>query len=312
MKCVGMMGLFGGATAGVGKSEWDGEGSVRFGIIADVHHGLCATAKERLEAFMGMVREKEPDFILQLGDFCYGDGESDELMQVWDGYSGKKFHVLGNHDMDKVSKSGMVKYLGMPGRYYRFMSGGFEFVVMDSNNIRLEEGKYMDYDRGNYFKFPEGRGYIDDEQVSWFENVLKESEKPLIIFSHQGLAEGVGTKNQDAIKGMIYEHNRLNPECPVAIFFEGHHHVDRLTIEGGIHHHWVNSASYHWVGEEYGKMADYRDPLFAFITMTESGEVLIEGKDSAFIAPTPSDRRYPKADDLTASIVNRRFNWKSR
>jgi len=65
----------------------------RMGIVADLHHGLAPTAIERLQAFVDEVEQRRPDSILQLGDFNYGDADSEECMNVWGSFSGPKYHV---------------------------------------------------------------------------------------------------------------------------------------------------------------------------------------------------------------------------
>ena len=77
---------------------------VTFGLIADVHHGLAPTAMSRLEAFMEAVDKRKPDFVLQLGDFCFGDQDSAAFLRLWNEFRGPRLHVLGNHDMDRLSK----------------------------------------------------------------------------------------------------------------------------------------------------------------------------------------------------------------
>ena len=81
-------------------------------------------------------------------------------------------------------------------------------------------------------------------------------------------------------------------------------------VVSGVHYVELNSASYLWVGEKYGRMAPYRNPLFAFLTLDPRGRILLTGGASTFAAPTPKDRGYPDADAASASITDRelRFN----
>jgi 3',5'-cyclic AMP phosphodiesterase CpdA len=308
LKLMGVLSLSGRSMAkSAGDQEGSPTGGLSFGIIADLHHGLATDAMQRLEVFMQHVEEKKPDFLIQLGDFCFGGEESDELLARWNRFKGPKYHVLGNHDMDRHSKKFMVNYLGMPGRYYHFEQGAMTFIVLDCNNIRLPEGKFIDYDSGNYFRHPEGRGYVDPEQLEWLEKTLEGQETPVVILSHQGMADGVGTRNQEEVRQIVSRHNTRHPDRRVLMFFEGHHHVDRLSLEDGVHHHWVNSASYHWVGPEYGRMADYEDSLFAFVRMEGDGTVHISGRKSKFRSPTPVERGFPRAGEITARIEDRKI-----
>ena len=73
-----------------------------------------------------------------------------------------------------------------------------------------------------------------------------------------------------------------------------------------MHYFLMNSASYYWVGEAYGSLAKYRDPLFTFVTLDPRGSLTIEGKNSVFIPPTPTDLHHPDAPNVTPSIEARK------
>ncbi len=88
--------------------------------MADPHADLEPDHMERLESFMTEVDERKPDFILQLGDFCFPKKENAAFLNLWNQYTGLKYHVLGNHDMDISSKEVIMDFLGMPSRYYSF------------------------------------------------------------------------------------------------------------------------------------------------------------------------------------------------
>jgi 3',5'-cyclic AMP phosphodiesterase CpdA len=274
---------------------------VTFGLIADLHHGLCPTAMDRIEVFMAEVERRSPAFILQLGDFCYGDAGSRECLGLWNQFSGSRYHVLGNHDMDRMSKRAVMDAWAMPKNYYSFDRGGFHIVVLDCNYLKLESG-LVDYDRGNYFKHPSARAHVDPEQLAWLKADLDRTQLPTIVFSHQGLSPSGGAANRDAVRRVMTTALRANGTRKVVACLCGHHHVDRLTPDDGLPQVWVNSASYHWVGEQYGRMADYRDSLFAFVTLDPSGTIRLTGRTSEFVAPSPRDRGYPDWEKVQPRI----------
>ena len=117
---------------------------VRFGIISDVHQDLQPDAIRRLQAFVKAAQKQELDFIIQLGDLSHGDG-LDKIKAVWEQYPGKKYSVLGNHDMDHATKAIVTDALNMPGSYYSFDLSGVHFVILDLNHVR-KDGKLLDYD----------------------------------------------------------------------------------------------------------------------------------------------------------------------
>lgn len=47
--------------------------SIKFGVCADLHVDIMHDGEDRLKAFLDVCREKNVDFIIRLGDFCYSD-----------------------------------------------------------------------------------------------------------------------------------------------------------------------------------------------------------------------------------------------
>lgn len=299
-----------GALGVLGVSEWSiwaGESAGRpvvFGLIADLHHGLSPTALERLETFFAALEPLPLDFILQMGDFCYGDAGSRPCLALWNQFQGPRYHVLGNHDMDRVGKQEIMDAWGMEQNYYSFDVGSFHFVILDCNYLKLEN-EYRDYAKGNYFQYPSARAHVSPEQLEWLRADLRNTDKPTLVFTHQGLAMDAGTRNQADVKKIIRETNQRGGPGRVVACFCGHHHVDRLTHEDAIPHLWINSASYHWVGPQYGRMAHYRDALYAVVTLTPGEGIHLDGVQSEFIPPSPAERGYPKADAVQPRIADR-------
>lgn len=284
---------------------------LRFGMIADLHHGLAPTALTRLEAFVDAANARELDFVIQLGDFCFGDSASAPCMDVWRRLTAPTWHVLGNHDMDRVSKPAVMDTWGMAEPFYSFDCQGRHIVVLDCNHLKLDGG-YADYDTANFYRFPQARAYVSPEQLEWLEGDLKSTRLPTLLFSHQGLADEGGARNRDAVREVVAREQRRCGFRKVVMGFCGHHHIDRLSSMGDVPHLYVNSASYHWVGADYGRMADYTEPLFAFVTMASDGSLRVDGRMGTFEAPTPTDRGYPRAGEVTASIEDRTLQLPTR
>ena len=281
--------------------------SVCLGVIADLHHGLAPRAMERLETFMRAVAERKPDAILQLGDFNFGTKESEECLDLWNSFVGPGYHVLGNHDMDYLSKDAIVRKWGMPDRYYSFDFGPYHVVVLDRNNLKADEG-FTPYAEANFYVDASLRGYADDAQLAWLRDDLAKSSLPVVVFVHQGL--GLPTSMPEAsraIEAVLEEHNSNVVETKVVACYCGHHHIDRHTRKNGIHYLWINSASYYWVGAEYGRMAPYTQALYTFITFRSDGLMEIEACHADWVAPSPADRGFPWAGELTPYISARRL-----
>ena len=300
---IGASSLFLPASRVLGRAD-----STCLGVIADLHHGLAPRAMERLDTFMQAVHARKPDAILQLGDFNFGTTESDECLDLWRTFDGPRFHVLGNHDMDFATKDAIVKKWQMPGRYYSFDFGAFHVVVLDRNNLKTDDG-YTPYSEANFYVDASLRGYADSAQLAWLRADLAATNLPVIIFVHQGLGRPTSmAKASHAIEAVLEEHNQQSEGSKVVACFCGHHHIDRYARKNGIHYVWINSASYYWVGEEYGRMAPYSRALYTFLTFHSDGLIEIEASHADWESPSPMERNFPRAEELTPFIEARRLN----
>ena len=101
-----------------------------FGICADVHQGLWGVDESwRMEKFVSEAKERNADFIIQLGDFCYPDegrrcvcapekrpenieaalkfptyADKESIHALYLGFEKPSYHVIGNHDCDNFPK----------------------------------------------------------------------------------------------------------------------------------------------------------------------------------------------------------------
>lgn len=290
------------------NGSWAHEKPVRMGLIADLHHGLEPTAQDRLEKFVATAISTKADAIVQLGDFNYATRQNAPCMTAWNTFKGDRFHVLGNHDMDKVTKQAAQDFWEMKRRYYSFDRSGFHFVVLDRNNLRTGSGD-VHYGKANYFAYPKQRGYADKKQLEWLRADLAGTSLPVVVFVHQGVGMIDDLPADDPrveIETILAKAKRDDAPGVIACFC-GHEHLDRHRLKDGIHYVWVNSASYYWVGSKYGRMAPYKDALFAFATFDPKGEIRIEGRSSEWAAPSPKERGYPEADEISAVISGRRL-----
>ncbi len=282
--------------------------ALTMGVIADLHHGLAPDAMSRLEVFMDAVAQLKPDAILNLGDFNYGTPQALECKILWEEFRGRKYHVLGNHDLDKTTKKRVMNSWSMKERYYSFDLGGFHFIVLDRNNLKTPKG-YVPYAEDNYNQFDEKfRDYADPKQLEWLEADLKKAQLPVVVFVHQGLGVQPQSEARGQIEGIFQKANSDGKSKVIACFC-GHQHVDRYAFKHGLHYVWLNSASYVWVGPEYGNLASYKDSLFSFIKFHENGLIEIEGRKSDWKSPSPQERGFPQAKTLTPYISDRQLKF---
>jgi predicted phosphodiesterase len=291
---------------------------LRLGIIADVHHGLQPDAIKRLEAFIQAMDTEQPDLIIQLGDFCYARPDSREFVQVWEQFKGPRYHVLGNHDMDRTTKQETMDFIGMHAPHYSFDVGDFHFVVLDCNFI-LDDGKHVDYANRNYFIEQARRDRIHPAQVEWLRADLAGTQRQTFIFSHQAFDEnwsGWSVPNRLDVRAVIRDANQkamaLSGAPQVVACICGHHHIDEVSEIEGVKYLQMNSASYYWTGGKLGSegpRAVYSNPLYAVMTLDPAGEIVIKGQTGEFHKPTPTDTGFHAADRLTASIIDRTLRF---
>ena len=244
-----------------------------------------------MTSFVDAMSAQEVDFIIQLGDFCIPDPGNDEFMTAWNKFTGPRYHVLGNHDMDGGhSRERVVEYYGMPHRCYSFGTKGVHFVVLDGND---PGGSSQGYAR-----------FVGAEQLEWLRSDLEAHPLPTVVFIHQPLDSTDGVDNRAQVRATLESAGRSTDHPGVVAVFAGHSHVDYCRFLGGIHYALINSASYQWVGSDYrhesyspeihqefpslDRTCPYRDPLWAVVSLDlEKGAIEIEGCVSEWVGPSP-------------------------
>lgn len=292
------------APLALSPSHWNTSRPITFGIVADIHKDLMFDADQRLHTFIEEANRKKADFIIQLGDFCFGIDVNKSFMQIWNAYPGPRFHVLGNHDMDKNSKQEMLRYLNMPAPYYSFKEKGIRGIVLDANFL-YRNGEYQDYDHANFYVDGQYRTFVHPHQIDWLEDQLISSEEPVLIFSHQSLWHPEwGVKNRVTVQKVLEKYSDKIVCC-----MNGHNHIDYHRKINGINYLEINSMSYHWLQGQFknydrfpkeryeetpalANMAVYQDPLFAFATIY-SDRLVLEGTQSSWITPSPAESGVP-------------------
>ncbi len=286
-------------TAGLQACKND---TVSFGVCSDVHLTLMHDAEERLKTFVDAMNAEKPDFIIELGDFVTPDTNYSHYLNIWDSFTGDRYHVIGNHETDGgFSLQQVLDMHDMAGSYYSFDKKGFHFIVLDGNDKKSPDAK-------PYFRF------IGPEQKAWLMNDLSRTKRPVIIFSHQELFnpepdENWGIENHREIQEILEEHNKMHPSNRVIACFNGHTHFDYAEEINGIWYITIGSMSYHWLGDQYLHVrysedvdrnfpwikytAPFRDPLFALVEISGEGYIRIKGKKSEWVGPSPWDLGYP-------------------
>lgn len=278
---------------------------LKFVVMSDIHAPDVPDGRERLEAILEAARAAKVDFIIELGDFCRLDEPSRVYRDLWNAFPADKYHVIGNHDMDRYTPEEYVKGMGMPGRYYAFDKGDYRFIVLDGNNT-FDGRNYTHYAKANYggSRFV---SYFDPEQREWLRRTLAETDKRCILFSHQSMERE--SPNGVYMRAVLEEANAKAGYQKVVMAFSGHNHSNYVDRINGISYMQINSASYVWVGEKtqsekrfpaeinkrFGLLPwsiVYDKPLYAIVTLTP-GKVSVKGTKASFMPPTPQEMGMP-------------------
>jgi len=218
-----------------------------------------------------MNREKVT-FLVQLGDFKDQDAPPEEektlsylraIDETFSGFDGPRYHVLGNHDMDSISKAHFLENvtnsdIPRDRSYYSFDKNGVHFIVLDANY----KSDGTDYDHGN-FDWTDAN--IPAEQVEWLKRDLSLAETPAIVFIHQLLDEDAGPY---CVKNAAEVRNVLKSSGRVLAVFQGHHHVGRYGRVDGIHYHTLKAMV-------EGQGAE--NNAYAIVTIGPAGHLQITG-----------------------------------
>ncbi len=177
------------------------------------------------------------DFLVELGDLKDEDGPPVEsrtlqylrtIEDVFQGFAGPRYHVLGNHDVDCISKGQFFQNVESTGidpsrTYYSFDVRGLHCVVLDANY----KADGADYDRGN-FDWTDAN--IPRHELDWLRQDLATARGPVVVFVHQ-LLDGTGdlyVNNAAEVRAVLQESRK------VLAVFQGHHHAGAHSCIEGI------------------------------------------------------------------------------
>jgi len=276
---------------------------VRFGVISDVHQDIMHDGEERLSRFIEEMNTIQPDFIIQLGDFCRPYSYNKDFLDIYYDFQGPQYHVIGNHEMDGgFSRDSVLRFWGVQKSYYSFDSGDLHFIVLDGNDFNPGPDKPPGYNK-----------YIGAKQVEWLKSDLEATENRCILFSHQALRGEFGVDNAQEIRQILEDANARAGAQKVIASLNGHNHADTVFQIDGIFYIEINSASYDWLGgeylhESYSKSvhdqypyiqytAPYEQPIWALVEIGSKGTIRIKGKESMWVGPSPMELGHPGRKD---------------
>ena len=189
--------------------------NINIGIVADIHQDVIHDGEARLRFFMDDMKSRNPNFIIQMGDFALPHSYNQPFLDIWNEFEGPKYHILGNHDMRDhgYTKEQTMSWWKMKKRYYSFDLEGFHFIILDGNDNNPKP--WSGYDR-----------FIGQEQKEWLQSDLDSTLRPTIVFIHQSLESEEGVVNREEIRAILEEAKISSNQSKVVACFSGHHHTD--------------------------------------------------------------------------------------
>ena len=257
---------------------------LRFGVITDAHYASREAGGSRHYAdSMAKMREAiasfnraDLDFVIELGDMkdMPADANAEQTLRFLDDiereykrFEGPAYHVLGNHDMDCITKEEFLAHTSNVGRttdrgHYAFTANGYRCIVLDAN-YNLDGTPYS---RGN---FDWTKAMIPAEQVVWLEKELSQHRKqPTLIFIHQMLdrfsdiSPKLCVSNAEEVVAILEAHKQ------VLAVFQGHHHPGHYSHRKGIHYVTFNGMI---------EKAAPEHNSYAIVEVMPDGTISIEG-----------------------------------
>lgn len=124
---------------------------------------------------MKAAKEKEADFIFNLGDTCHPKAENRKIVETVQNCGISCYTIHGNHDTSIWSESGVLNFWGLQRAYYSMIKGNVKFIFL--NTVELQDG-----------------AVIPGEQIAWLQEELM-SDCYFVILTHQSLSNDFVTPN---------------------------------------------------------------------------------------------------------------------
>ena len=257
---------------------------LRFGVITDAHYADREPSGTRYyrDSMLKMqeaIREfnrSNLDFIIELGDMKDTTTDSaaeptlrflDAIEREFKRFDGPSYHVLGNHDMDCLTKEEFLAHTTNEGRttgrsYYSFSANGYRCIVLDAN-FNLDGNPYS---RGN---FDWTKAMIPQEELEWLEQELAaHSKQPTLIFVHQMLDSFSSVSRNLCVSNAEEVVEVLERNEQVLAVIQGHHHPGHHSHRAGIHYLTLNGM--------IEKSAPEHNS-YAIVEVMPDGNIIVEG-----------------------------------
>jgi len=247
--------------------------SLTFGAFADPHHCQRDPAGTRhyrdsaakLAACIQAMRQARPAFVVCLGDFVDGANRDREaelrrvktIEDIFRRFHGPRHRVLGNHDLDALTKDEFVEATGMPAPHYAFDAPPFRCIVLDA----CYRKDFQHYARGN---FTWTDSWVPPAELKWLEAELAKAEGKALVFTHQPLdgAAAHDVRNAAQVRKLLEDSGK------VPAVFSGHNHAGGYRKVRGIHYFTMRGMV---------EGAGLANNAYALVTVSAAGAIRVRG-----------------------------------
>jgi alkaline phosphatase len=229
---------------------------VHYAAIPDNGTRKYSQSLDKVAQCIDTMNQRKVSFLIELGDFKdmpippdskAAMGFLQTIESKFSGFKGDRYHVLGNHDEDCISKQQFYSvarnsHISKNKTWYSFRKGDFRFIVLDA----CFDSTGHSYDHGNYLWSDTN---IPVPELNWLESELKSNKLPVVVFVHQLLNGNskVTIRNAEAVRALLEKSNKV--KC----VFQGHDHkggyeqineIHYYTLKGLIEGDFPESNSY--------------------------------------------------------------------
>lgn len=211
---------------------------IKLAFVADIHLGELieyrpgSEAVGLLESFVSIVNAKAIDAVIELGDrvnnACHDQDRNNlqTVANILNKLDCPLFSVLGNHDIQYISKAENKKILRLPSNYYSKQILDFTCIFLDTADpIWGHCG-----------------GTISATQLKWLDLELAKDNRPKLIFGHHPLIKQNQTGNpffvdipgEEVLRNHEETKNIINKGNNIIACFNGHVHWFYVSKEAKI------------------------------------------------------------------------------
>ena len=222
---------------------------MKIALISDIHHGPLSHNKAPgwdclrvVREFAAFASEAGADLLLDLGDRI-SDTTLDadrvaerEVKEAMAAFTGPRMHLLGNHDVAKLTPDDNALILGQP---------------MGHRVIAFDEARVIAFEPDVVMTKPTGFAPVAAEHIDWLVAALEADERPAIIATHLPFSghSQVGNFYFESVPQFSMHCNAAGVRAAVeatgraAVWLSGHVHWTTVTTVQGIHHVTLHSLS---------------------------------------------------------------------